>query len=273
MRLRALMLLAAFIGTDHPNGRQPVQSPAGCLSDLPGVASVEAFKARGAQSHLIIHVLNWHFIPKTLFAADMRDQSVEPISDQEIDREYATFLAEVECVQHEQADLLRAIIQQFGTRRVHYEGLSQTEAAAFRQLVNALKRFSQRMPAGKTPIEEFLLEEFRADMLRIGAPGHLLMSGELNAVLPVDDARLLKAAYPVQQDGTVRLDLQAIERREDAMVKNLLAGGPVTIVVLGGAHDLSDNVPKSCEYVRLATKRYMAAAGVWASHGGADGTD
>ena len=89
---------------------------------------------------------------------------------------------------------------------------------------------------------------------------HLLMSGELSDVLPSEDSRLMDAANPVQVDGTVRSDTGAIERRENAMVKILLEAAPVTVVVLGGGHDLSNNVPPSCEYVRIKTRRYAEAA-------------
>jgi len=50
--------------------------------------------------------------------------------------------------------------------------------------------------------------------------------------------------------GTFRQDRVCI-------VDELLADGPV-VVVLDGGHDLSDNVPADCEYVRLATERYSA---------------
>jgi len=260
MNLRAWMLLAAFLGSDDPDFQNPAHPVEPLLSQIPGVESVKVVKARVQPTHRIVHLLNWHFIPRKMFASDLRDQSDKPISDGEIDRRYVGFLAEVEKVQHEQAVLIRAMIQQHGVRRVHYEGFSKSEVAAFRRLVVALRNFEKHKPKGDSPIEQFLLGEFRADLLRVGAPGRLMMSGELDEVLPIDDITLLKAANPVQADGTVRLDWEIIERREDAMVKHLLEGGQVTVVVLGGAHDLSNNIPKSCEYVRVKTRRYAEAA-------------
>jgi hypothetical protein len=44
---------------------------------------------------------------------------------------------------------------------------------------------------------------------------------------------------------------------EDAIVRRVLAGTARTeLLVLGGAHDLSDNVPDDCEYIRVAVKAY-----------------
>ena len=48
---------------------------------------------------------------------------------------------------------------------------------------------------------------------------------------------------------------QKIEAREDAMIKRLLRQ-PVSIVVLGMAHDLTDNVKRMAgvEYIRVEVK-------------------
>lgn len=44
-------------------------------------------------------------------------------------------------------------------------------------------------------------------------------------------------------------------------MKNVVGGGPVSVLILGGAHDLSDNVPKGCQYIRVGTKAHEAMAG------------
>ena len=55
---------------------------------------------------------------------------------------------------------------------------------------------------------------------------------------------------------------QKIEAREDAIVKRLLKQ-PVSVVVLGGAHDLSDNVKRMAgvEYIRVEVKALWEFAG------------
>jgi hypothetical protein len=42
-----------------------------------------------------------------------------------------------------------------------------------------------------------LFESFRRDVLPLGAPGRLLISGEIEEVLPLDDAKLLEEAKPI----------------------------------------------------------------------------
>jgi len=48
-------------------------------------------------------------------------------------------------------------------------------------------------------------------------------------------------------------------------VKNLLKGGSFGLMILGGDHDLSENVRRlgdgRCEYVRVTMKRYRDVAG------------
>jgi hypothetical protein len=45
-----------------------------------------------APTHRIIHLADWHIVGREDFAADLRSQSSEPISDEEIDRQYAEHL-------------------------------------------------------------------------------------------------------------------------------------------------------------------------------------
>ena len=52
---------------------------------------------------------------------------------------------------------------------------------------------------------------------------------------------------------------EAIEAQEDAQVRTLLKAGAFAFVILGGAHDLQDNIGKQsdgCEYVVVTTGAY-----------------
>jgi hypothetical protein len=65
----------------------------------------------------------------------------------------------------------------------------------------------------------------------------------------------MEAANPVK-DGKVEFDEAAIERREDAIVRNLLASeSPVAVLMLGGDHDLAENLDRigegTVEYVTV----------------------
>ena len=79
-------------------------------------------------------------------------------------------------------------------------------------------------------------------------------------LLPLDDATMLDKADPLTATGGVALRPDAIEARQDAQVRTLLEAGEFAFVILGGAHDLQDNVVKlsdgSCEYLVVTTEAY-----------------
>ena len=91
----------------------------------------------------------------------------------------------------------------------------------------------------------------------------MLLSDELQAVLPAEDADRLEKANPVGLGGKVEFDAEADDRREDAIVRSMLAGDRVAVIVLGGDHELAKNVRLaahgSCQYVRIESKEYRKA--------------
>jgi hypothetical protein len=92
----------------------------------------------------------------------------------------------------------------------------------------------------------------------------LHISGELEDVLPLEDAEALVKAKPVKPSGGVKTELVKIEARHDAQVKTLMKEGAVAVIVLGGAHDLSDSIRRidgQCEYVRVTTRRFRETGG------------
>jgi hypothetical protein len=57
-----------------------------------------------------------------------------------------------------------------------------------------------------------------------------------------------------------------MKARDDAIVRNFLAGGddPIVLVVLGGGHDLAENVRAAnppCGYLRVTTKKVRELKG------------
>jgi hypothetical protein len=68
----------------------------------------------------------------------------------------------------------------------------------------------------------------------------VLVSGELQAVLPLDDAAPLDTAGPKVKGGAVGIDQAAKVARQDAIVQTLVKAGPVSVAILGGDHDLTD---------------------------------
>ena len=232
-------------------------------------------------------------MPKDLFAADIRDQADRPVSDAEIDSIYEKFLSQVEAVQTEQRALLRCLVKHHGLRVVFQEGLTQLDLPAYRAKLRVLRKLEGEMSglrdehaeivrtlsemrgAGrgdtadyreladiKQKIEE-VLHAYRLDRLRIGAAGQLLMTGQLDEVLPLDDAGLLDKADPLTEAGRVALRPDAIEARQDAQVRTLLKAGAFAFVILGGAHDLQDNIKRlsgGCEYVVVTIRAYRRFA-------------
>jgi hypothetical protein len=82
------------------------------LRQLPGVVSVEVMVYADQPAHRIVHLRDWHFVPRDLFALDNPDGS------------YAEFLQQVDAVQQEQMVVLRCLIKDHGLRRVFAEGLT-----------------------------------------------------------------------------------------------------------------------------------------------------
>ena len=57
-------------------------------------------------------------------------------------------------------------------------------------------------------------------------------------------------------DAATLKDHNANEAREDAIIRNRLRASETAILVLGGAHDLSDNVPAGVKLIVLTVKVY-----------------
>ena len=51
-------------------------------------------------------------------------------------------------------------------------------------------------------------------MVRLGAAGRLLVSGEIENVHPLEDEKPLDAANPVTADGKVRFDALKVQARQ-----------------------------------------------------------
>jgi hypothetical protein len=75
-------------------------------------------------------------------------------------------------------------------------------------------------------------------------------------VTGVEDPELYSLANPVKGTQIV-FDEKANEKREDAIIRTLLSH-PVSVIILGGDHDLADNVRplggRSCELIVVTPK-------------------
>jgi hypothetical protein len=245
------------------------------LKQLPGVASVEVLVAPAKPKHRIVHVRDWHFVPKELLAVDVRHAADRDLSNAEVEILVQEQLLEVELVQIEQEALLRCLVKHHGLTRVLAEGLTPSGTDAYRRLIESLRETDQQLadlaknhqsvkgdnPAIDREIAQ-LVRGHQRRLLEYGSSGRLAIAGLLE-VLPLDDAEALANAKPVRLDGTLRADPNKLEARHDAQVKAALDSGPCSVLILGGSHDLSASVRRlaaNTEYIRVTTRRYQEIA-------------
>jgi hypothetical protein len=61
----------------------------------------------------------------------------------------------------------------------------------------------------------------------------------------------------------VKVEEKKLEGRHDAQLRELTKAGPVSVIVLGGAHDLSGSIRRAgngWEYLRVTTMGYREAS-------------
>jgi hypothetical protein len=137
--------------------------------------------------------------------------------------------------------------------------------AETQQLLRDFPKGSERhkKALGREQEIEGMLAQHNEDMLKVGAAIRLMMLGRLDAVLPLDDAKLLDAAGPVLPKG--KRDPAAVARREQAMVKKALAAAaPVAVITCGASHDLTAAIraaDNDAEYYRVTVRGFEEAAG------------
>jgi hypothetical protein len=243
---------------------------------LPGVLRVDIALSSAQPAKRVIHFLDWHFVG--------RDHLAKAAGRDLTDDEYSRHLLQVELVQVDQLAALDCLAKHHRLKRVlaerltdddmpalpakvtdlrHAETALATQLADVRALLAAEKPGSDRYAkAARLEKElEALEDERRRDLLKVGAAIRLMVSGRLHAVLPLDDAALLDAASPLRPGG---LDPAALAKREGAMVGRALVDGPVSVIVCGGAHDLTAAFKRQaleCEYLRVTTHGYALVAG------------
>ncbi|HYH66500.1 MAG TPA: hypothetical protein VD866_17535 [Urbifossiella sp.] len=262
---------------------EPGALPETTLRNLPGVAGVEVLVSVADQRHRIIHIRDYHHVPRDLFAIDMSHAAGRTMPGAEVDRLYAAFLNNVDSLQAQQELLLGALVEQYGLRQVMVEGLTDEGQRNYDGIVNGFKATSDRLDAlrAEAAALEFdrephvaqidrLIRGLRVETLPYGAAGRFAGRQQLK-VLPLDDAALLETANPVRPDGTVKADPKVVAARNDAQVRRALAGNPVTVIVLGGNHDLSAAVRRlgggTTEYIRVTPLGYDESV----AGGGEDG--
>lgn len=261
------------------------------LRQLPGVAQVDVAVQAQNPAHRIVHLRDWHFVPRQLYTIDLKNAAGRALSDADINRLHQELLLEVEAVQLEQIALLRCLIKHHGLRRLYCEGLTKQDLPDYKERIATLRAMEQaEIPelrkqlsaaralqksmdeTGRTAGERYrqtkqietelaaMLDEHTARLRELGAAGRLLIAGEIDEVLPLDDAGRLDQAKPITPSGKVSIDTVKLTARHDAQVKAVLDNAAFGLIILGGAHDLSDSIRRlgrnRCEYIRLTTARF-----------------
>jgi hypothetical protein len=275
----------------HPKGAVQLDDlgadAAALLRRLPGVARVEVVVKVERPTARLVHLLDWHAVPRDLYAADLRAAAGRSLTDEEVAALHEELLLQVGLAQEEQMTVLRCLAKHHGLKRVLAEGLTVVGQGSYGALIEALRKAEADRQELRQQLEEVrllksdkaraleakvadLLARHRADyrdrFLEAGAAGRLLVAGDLPQVLPLDDEALLQAARPVLPDGTVRADPAKVRAREVAQVRAALAAGPCALIVLGGAHNLTDSVRRlgkgTCDYLRIVTRAYQEFAAI-----------
>jgi len=227
---RMFELLLATMLFDLPN-----------VESFPGVESVKVAVDCEQPTLTIVHILDWHFIEYAEFKADVEDQ----IGADQIENQYVVFAREVQAVQDQQELFLNAMVKA-GHRDVWIEGLIPEFERAFIHICHAAAR--NGLYESPNPIS-------------VGAAARLFVKQQIK-VHALDTDKGLRLTKPLDSAGKLREVSKAdIEKRENLMMQQLRSHKGVAIVVLGGAHDLSNNIPPGTKLVVVTVKGYRKASG------------
>jgi len=92
----------------------------------------------------IVHLQDWHFVPKDLYAIDMKNVSGRELSEEQIDQLHHKLLLEVEAVQLEQMALLRYLIKHHGLKRIFCEGLTAKDLPDYQEKIAVLREMEEK---------------------------------------------------------------------------------------------------------------------------------
>lgn len=229
------------------------------LRRMPGVDSVEVAVRSSNPRFRIIHILDWHFVSKDDFAIDLIDLHEANIPEPQLDQRYNEFLLQVEGVQNAQRSMLLHLIEFCGLDAVYQEGLTTDDMPIYDAEVRSLRemqddfaalRRDRKLLESESPDSaeqltlmkiDDVLHQNRLDLLRIGAAGQLSMERRLK-VLPLEDSESYTQANPISSNATIEFDEKLMSSRRSAIVRRLLADSGVKVIVLGGAHDLTEAI-------------------------------
>lgn len=225
------LIVAALLG-------QSPESPSihDVLGRMPEIGTVEIAVSPPNAEITLIHLRDWHYVPFDEFVTDLEIRTTA----KEQRRSFRLFLRSVDAVQREQRTILRRLME-VGFQTVFLEGLTADDERIFPLVCRSLWKGQHH--------QHFIVDRFRdgPNCLSIRAPGQLLAENVPIKVRAADSSQTLIDCNPFDPEGERReVPIEAKERREDHMVSRMLETGSC-IVVLGGSHDLSDNLKRLAE--------------------------
>ncbi|MFT4556257.1 MAG: hypothetical protein ACI92S_001599 [Planctomycetaceae bacterium] len=211
------------------------------LDSLPDVESAKVVVDCDEPTLTIVHIRDWHFIEYAEFKAEVQDE----VADDQIETQYLIFAREVQEIQDQQELFLNAMAKA-GHRDVWIEGLIPEFERAFIHICHAAAQ--NGLYQSPNPIS-------------VGAAARLFVKRQIR-VHALDTDKGLRLTKPLDAAGKLReISAADVEKRENLMMQQLRDLKGVAIVVLGGAHDLSNNIPPDTKLVVVTVKGYRQASG------------
>ncbi|QDU15545.1 hypothetical protein CA11_33710 [Gimesia maris] len=207
-----------------------------------------------AAPHEIIHVVNPHHVTRAEYLADLRANS--SLTDDQIDDRYREFLQDRERSQRGLILKLRVLIKKYRLKGIYLQGLSEKNHQATLDYLESLKQYEKTNTINESEFEKRKKDQNRLDLSELGAAGQLVITGELQTILPAEDAKAFEAVNSVKSDGSIKFVEKEEHERENAIVRNLMKADGVAVIVLSRDHNLADNLKElgfSCRYVMMGS--------------------
>lgn len=207
-----------------------------------------------AAPHKIIHIINPYHVSRSEYLAELRANS--SLTDDQIEDRYRKFLHDQERNQRDQTLMLRGLIKKYHLKGIYLQGLTEKNHQATLDYLEVLKRYDQNEIVPETEFDKLQKTQNRLDLSELGAAGQLVISGELQTILPAENAKAFEAANSVKPDGSIEFTEKEEHERENAIVKNLMKADGVAVIVLSRDHNLADNLKElglTCRYVMMGS--------------------
>lgn len=238
--------------------------------------------ARNAAKGQVFHILDVHRVSWGMYAASVGavDPSALAYHNDAVREQYERDMRDVKEIQEQHESVIRDLVRCLNIRSVYVEGLHADDPAVgdFLAAVRSGEQSLQMAAKANVRLRKYLDKEFgkprdffgparianytRLFKTKYGASAALFVSGELADIKPVEDSRAARDASIMMPDGRLYTSGDAMELREDAMVRNMLKGQMPALIILGAAHDLDNNIRRVsgdyCDYIRIQSERCCA---------------